>query len=255
VWEIVIGMGFLTGVFRRLVVLMTFATMFVTLSILWLAPQRVWTEFPFRLSFDGLYVVKDLVIAAAAIVIAVSTVQERPALDGRFADLARRVWPWALERYAVFERRAIAAVAPWSLLLLRGALAFVFIWFGLLNLLDPTSSATWPMVQAVLPGEVGAALFRVWGLIGIVAGVGVGTRRYQPLAVALLVGMMVVSLSWFVLAPGVMFQQPPLVLTLEGQHVVKNLVLAAGAIAVLRGGLATVPKPTSVPAAAEGGRA
>jgi hypothetical protein len=49
---------------------------------------------------------------------------------------------------------------------------------------------------------------------------------------------MVASALWFVLAPEVMYQQPPFVLSLEGQHVVKNLVIAAAAIVVLRAGTA-----------------
>jgi uncharacterized membrane protein YkgB len=92
VWEIIIGIGFLTGTLRRLVVLMTFATMGVTLSILWLAPGRLWNSFPFGLSFDGVYVVKDLVITASAIVLAVATVQEQPGI-GRVGEAVRRRWP------------------------------------------------------------------------------------------------------------------------------------------------------------------
>jgi uncharacterized membrane protein YkgB len=241
-WEILVGIGFLTGWLRRLVVLMTFATMAVTLSILWMAPGRVWAEFPFRLAFDGLYVVKDLVITASAIVLAVTTVQERPELDGRFAAIVRRRWPRALDRYAAIEAKAIALVSPWSLPLLRGALGLVFIWFGALNLLEPTASPTWPMWSAVLPGEGGALAFRIWGAVGIVAGVGIATGWFDRLAVGLLLGMMLATLSYFVIAPGVMFQQPPFVLTLEGQHILKNLILAAAAIVVVRS------RPSSIPA-------
>jgi uncharacterized membrane protein YkgB len=233
VWEIVIGVGFLTGRFRRLVVLMTFATMGVTLSILWLAPGRVWTAFPFGLSFEGQYVVKDLVITASAIVLAVATVQERPGL-GRIGEAVRRRWPGLVERYLAFEARGVAAIAPWSIPVLRGALGIVFIWFGLINMLDPTGSPTWPIIEASALDEAGPLVFRIWGLVGVLAGIGILVPRLERLAVVLLVGMVVLTLTLFLTVPGVMFQQPPFILTLEGQHVVKNLILAAAAIAVVQ---------------------
>jgi uncharacterized membrane protein YkgB len=98
------------------------------------------------------------------------------------------------------------------------------------------------MWSAVLPGEGGALAFRIWGAVGIVAGVGIAIGWFDRLAVGLLLGMMLATLSYFVIAPGVMFQQPPFVLTLEGQHILKNLILAAAAIVVVRS------RPSSIPA-------
>jgi uncharacterized membrane protein YkgB len=206
----------------------------VTLSILWLAPERLWVTFPFRLSFEGEYVVKDIVIVAAAIVLAVATVEERPALVGRFADLARRRFPGLVDRYLRFEARAAAAVAPWSLPLLRLGLCVVFVWFGLLNLLDPVGSPTWPMIAAAFPGDSSVLLFRVVGALELVAGIGILSVRLERLAVVLLVVILVSTATFFVSAPGLMFQQPPFVLTLEGQFVLKNGILATAAIVLVR---------------------
>jgi uncharacterized membrane protein YkgB len=255
VWEIVIGIGFLTARYRRLVVLMTFATMAVTLSILWMAPGRVWTGFPFGLSFEGEYVIKDVVIAAAAILLAVATVQERPAL-GAFGEALRRRWPQAIERYLAFEVRVEQAIAPLTIPLLRGALGLVFIWFGLINAIDPLGSPTWPIIEASTLDEAGPAVFRIWGVVGVLTGIGILVPRLERLAVVLLVGMAGLTLTLFVTVPDVLFQHPPLVLTLEGQHVVKNLILAAAAIAVVRARpqqtIEPMPEPPPV-ATAEGG--
>jgi uncharacterized membrane protein YkgB len=234
VWEIVIGVGFLTGHLRRLVVLMTFATMAVTLSILWMAPDRLWTAFPFRLSFEGEYVVKDLVIVAAAIVLAVATVEERPALEGRFADAARRWVPEWVDRYLRFEARAAAILAPRSLPLLRLGLSVVFVWFGLINVLDPLGSPTWPMVDAAFADQSGVVQFRILGAIEVVAGVGIVIPPLERLAVALLLVVLASTAAFFVLTPELMFQQPPFVLTLEGQFVLKNGILATAAIVLVR---------------------
>jgi uncharacterized membrane protein YkgB len=97
------------------------------------------------------------------------------------------------------------------------------------------------MWSAVLPGEGGALAFRIWGAVGIVAGIGIATGRFDRIAVGLLLGMMLATLSYFVIAPSVMFQQPPFVLTLEGQHILKNLILAASAIVVVRSRSAPAP--------------
>jgi uncharacterized membrane protein YkgB len=159
-----------------------------------------------------------------------------------------------LERYLAFEVRVTNWLAPLSIPLLRGALGVVFIWFGLLNLFDPTHSPTWPMVSAAIAGDTGAAIFRIWGAVGVTAGIGIVTGRFDRLAVGLLLAMMVASGAWFLLAPEVMFQQPPFVLSLEGQHVVKNVILAAAAIALLMARPARATAPTAAIASSPSAR-
>lgn len=68
-WEIVIGLGFLTGRAMRLTILLLFLQMPGTLAPLVLLPERVFTAFPFGLTLEGQYIVKNLVLIAAALVI------------------------------------------------------------------------------------------------------------------------------------------------------------------------------------------
>jgi uncharacterized membrane protein YkgB len=69
VWEIVIGLGFLTGRALRLTIFLLFLQMPGTLSPLFLLPERVFTVFPYGLTLEGQYIVKNLVLISAALVI------------------------------------------------------------------------------------------------------------------------------------------------------------------------------------------
>lgn len=88
-WEVVIGIGFLTGRALRLTILLLFLQMPGTLSPVVLLPERVFTVFPFGLTLEGQYIVKNFVLIAAALVIG-ATVR-----GGRLTeeDAARRQRP------------------------------------------------------------------------------------------------------------------------------------------------------------------
>lgn len=69
VWEMLIGLGFITNRFMRLTILLLFLQMPGTLSPALLRPDLVWTVFPFGLTLEGQYIVKNLVLISAALVI------------------------------------------------------------------------------------------------------------------------------------------------------------------------------------------
>ena len=69
IWEMVIGLGLLLGRYLRLTLLLLFAQMAGTALPLVLLPDVVWTEFPYGLTLEGQYIVKNLVVIGAAIVI------------------------------------------------------------------------------------------------------------------------------------------------------------------------------------------
>ncbi len=68
-WEVIIGIGFITGRFLRLTIFLLFLQMPGTISPVFLLPDRVFTSFPFVLTIEGQYIVKNLVLIAAALVI------------------------------------------------------------------------------------------------------------------------------------------------------------------------------------------
>jgi uncharacterized membrane protein YkgB len=76
VWEIIIGLGFLTGKFLRTTILLLFLQMPGTMSPIFLLPDRVFTEIPWALTLEGQYIFKNLVLISAAIVLG-SSVRNR----------------------------------------------------------------------------------------------------------------------------------------------------------------------------------
>jgi len=69
VWEMLIGLGMITGKFMRLTILLLFLQMPGTALPLVLLPDAVWTQFPYGLTLEGQYIVKNLVIIGSALVI------------------------------------------------------------------------------------------------------------------------------------------------------------------------------------------
>jgi uncharacterized membrane protein YphA (DoxX/SURF4 family) len=69
VWEVVIGLGLLSGRFLRLTLLLLFLQMPGTLLPLVLFPGETWTIFPVVPTLEGQYIIKNLVLISAAIVV------------------------------------------------------------------------------------------------------------------------------------------------------------------------------------------
>ncbi len=69
IWEMLIGVGLLTGRYLRLTLLLLFAQMVGTALPLVVLPEVVWTVFPFGLTLEGQYIIKNMVIIGSAIVL------------------------------------------------------------------------------------------------------------------------------------------------------------------------------------------
>jgi uncharacterized membrane protein YkgB len=68
-WEMAIGLGLLWGKHMRLTLLLLFLQMPGTMLPILLLPNEVWTQFPFALTIQGQYIIKNLVLIAAGIVL------------------------------------------------------------------------------------------------------------------------------------------------------------------------------------------
>lgn len=69
VWESLIGLGLITGKFLRVTILLLFLQMPGTALPLLILPKKVWTVFPYGLTLEGQYIVKNLVLIGSALVI------------------------------------------------------------------------------------------------------------------------------------------------------------------------------------------
>ena len=68
-WECAIGLGLLAGVFMRAVLLLLFVQMVGTLAPVLLFPGEVFHRLPYAPTLEGQYIIKNLVLVTAAIVI------------------------------------------------------------------------------------------------------------------------------------------------------------------------------------------
>ena len=69
VWESLIGLGLLVGKYVRVALVLLFLQMPGTMLPLLILPGEVWTTFPFDLTLEGQYIMKNLVLIGGALVL------------------------------------------------------------------------------------------------------------------------------------------------------------------------------------------
>ena len=68
-WECLIGLGLIFGVFMRATLLLLAVQMAGTLTPLFLFPSETFTHFPYAPTIEGQYILKNVVLISAAIVL------------------------------------------------------------------------------------------------------------------------------------------------------------------------------------------
>jgi uncharacterized membrane protein YphA (DoxX/SURF4 family) len=68
-WETLIGLGLITGIFMRITLLLLFLQMAGTFTPIFLFPAEVFTRIPYAPTLEGQYIIKNLVLISAGIVI------------------------------------------------------------------------------------------------------------------------------------------------------------------------------------------
>jgi uncharacterized membrane protein YkgB len=147
------------------------------------------------------------------------------------------------------DRRITEWMADHGLTLLRFALGIVFFWFGALKLfpgLSPAETLAGRTIEAltlgVVPTGVALPVLAVWEMA---IGVGLFLGRWMRLTLLLLFVQMLGTITPLFLFPAETWVNFPFVPTLEGQYIIKNVVLVSAAIvlgATVRGG-ELVPEP------------
>jgi uncharacterized membrane protein YkgB len=141
-----------------------------------------------------------------------------------------RIAPRYRQRFDAIDATITALLDRWSIPALRAALAIVFIWFGGLKILGVSPAAE--LVAAtvyIVPPDLFVPVLGVWEvLIGI-------CLLYRPL---IRVGLLLLALQLpgtflpLVLLPEVVYVVFPYALTVEGQYIIKNLVIIAAAFVI-----------------------
>jgi len=127
--------------------------------------------------------------------------------------------------------------------LLRISLGVVFLWFGVLKFfpgLSPAQSLAGTTISTLsfglLPPETAVLILAIWESI---IGIGLITGYFLRATLLLFWLQMLGTFTPLFLFPGVCFTVVPIAPTLEGQYIIKNLVLIAAGIvigATVRGG-------------------
>jgi uncharacterized membrane protein YkgB len=140
------------------------------------------------------------------------------------------------------DRRITRWMARYSLVILRIGLGVVFIWFGALKLVPGLSSAEELVRNTIFffDPDIFLPILAIWEvLIGVGFLVGLFTNKLQRLTILLLFMQMFGTALPLVLLPETSWKSFPLVPTLEGQYIIKNLVIIGSALvlgATVRGG-------------------
>jgi uncharacterized membrane protein YkgB len=145
--------------------------------------------------------------------------------------MARSVLSQAQRKAERFDARFRPSLARIGVPLLRISLGVVFLWFGVLKVFDvsPVAELVAKTIYWFDPGFVVPAL----GVVEVFVGVCLLSGRLIRVALPLLVLQMVGTFLVLLLLPDVAFRDGnPLLLTVEGEFVVKNLVLLSGALVV-----------------------
>ncbi|MBA2337958.1 MAG: DoxX family protein [Acidimicrobiia bacterium] len=141
------------------------------------------------------------------------------------------------------DTRIIKTLAQIGIPVLRIGLGLVFLWFGFLKFFPDLSPATdlatrtmERLTFGVIAPDVALVILAVWETV---IGLGLLSARFLRVTLLLLVVQMAGTLTPLGLFPEETFTTFPVAPTLEGQYIIKNIVLIGAAMVVgatVRGG-------------------
>jgi len=126
------------------------------------------------------------------------------------------------------------AITKWmkkeGLLYLRYSLAIIFIWFGILKPLGLSPAA--PLVAKTVYWASPTWFVPFLGWWEVLIGICFLYKPFIRIAIALMAVQMVGTFLPLILLPQVVYGPLPFTFTLEGQYIVKNLVIIGAALVV-----------------------
>lgn len=147
------------------------------------------------------------------------------------------------EQFDEIDSRITGWMARYGVLILRISLGIVFFWFGVLKFfpaLSPAESIASRTIEVltfgIVPPTVSLPVLAAWEVL---IGLGLITGRFMRVTLALLGLQMLGTVTPLAIFPDETWRMFPIALTLEGQYIVKNLVLVSAALvigATVRGG-------------------
>ncbi|MDQ7024421.1 MAG: DoxX family protein [Anaerolineae bacterium] len=134
-------------------------------------------------------------------------------------------------------------MARYGVVLLRVSVGIVFLWFGFLKFFpnvspaqDLAANTIETLTFGLIQSTISVPVLAIWETL---IGIGLITGKFMRVTLALLGLQMLGTITPLFLFPDETFRTFPIVPTLEGQYIIKNLVLVSAAIvigATVRGG-------------------
>lgn len=137
------------------------------------------------------------------------------------------------KKIAEFDFTIISTLKKMSMPLAHFAIFVVFFWFGILKVFGDSPAN--PLVQGLLEKTLPFITFQqfivLFGIYEMIIGITFLIPKLSRLAIALLIPHMITTMLPLILLPSVTWQAF-FVPTLEGQYIIKNVVIIALAIAL-----------------------
>jgi len=137
----------------------------------------------------------------------------------------------SMQRLDRLDRRIAGWMRQHGATLLRLSLGVIFVWFGALKFFDGLSPAE-PLVRRTVYWFDPDTFLPILAAWEVLIGLGLLFRPLIRGAIFLLFLQMPGTLLPLVLLPEVCFTSVPFGLTLEGQYIIKNLVLISAALVI-----------------------
>ena len=160
----------------------------------------------------------------------------------------------ASDAFDRLDRRITATLALAGIPVLRIGLGVVFLWFGVLKFfpdLSPAQDLATRTIEQLTFGVVGPVVsLPVLAAWESFIGLGLISGRFLRVTLFLLAVQMLGTLTPLVLFPAETFTRFPIAPTLEGQYIIKNVVLVGAAMVVgatVRGGRLVPEDPAGRP--------
>ena len=132
------------------------------------------------------------------------------------------------------DKQIITFMRKYGILFLRISVGIIFFWFGILKFFPNVSSAEMLATETIskltfglVPASVSIIILATWETI---IGIGLIIGKYMRTILFLLFAQMLGTLTPLVLFPRDTFTLFPLVPTLEGQYIIKNLILISAGL-------------------------
>jgi len=125
-------------------------------------------------------------------------------------------------------------------LVFRFSLALTFFWIGALKLFHLSTLS--PLIETAYPFLGTPQSFAFLGILEIIIGIGLIVGKKTSIFATFLILHLVATLLTFVFAPSTVFKPFFPILTMEGEFILKNVVLIVGALFVLLGPSYTAKK-------------